>query len=299
MKNRSNIDLENSENLSSLLRLYKQTGDIETRNKIIEICYPMVDYILNIDKFKDFQDDRDILASYGYEGLFMAVTKNKSCDLKTFRFNTYHLIYRYIMHGISEITGLSVNFFWKLHSANKERESMYGESIEDNLSILNKVLDDLVREGKLAKELKKAYYKKILLSPKEIEDISNNLTDSNLVVSEDMDQDIFLKQLHNYLMYLMDNYCTEEQKNTLMKRFGFDGEPLTYMEISNSRTKAATQCSIRRGIYNLRKGLWKERYLLNHNLKEETFCSPDELSSCLLSYLNEPDRELAKRKVKK
>lgn len=299
MKDRSNIKLKDRESFSNLLRLYRQTGDVELRNKIIEICYPMVDYVLAIDKFQEFQGDRDILASYGYEGLIMAIMRNESDDVKTFKINTYHLIYNYLMHGISEITGLSVNFFWKLHNANKEREALQGESIEDSLSVLSTVLDDLVKDMKIEETLKNSYYKKILLSPLETENIYSNLIDSSLVVNEDKEHDIFLKQLHDYIEYLMNTYCTEDQKNTLMKRFGFDGEPLTYMEISNNRTKAATQCSIRRGLYNLREGIRKERYLLSKNLDTQPFCDSDELSPCLLGYLNETDFNKTKRKVKK
>lgn len=300
MNKRFRLDLENREDLSKLLKIYKEKGDIETRNKIVEKCYPMVDYILNIDKFKDFQSNRDILASYGYEGLIMGVMKNESEDIKTFIINTYRSIYNYLMHGISEVTGLSANFFWKLRDASEERESLFGENIEDNLIIVDKILNDLIRDKKLGKEFKDVCYSKVLLSPVQVESIEDNLVDPNLAVRKDMDYEIFVEQLHSYLMYLMDTYCTDNQKDALMKRYGFCGEPLTYDAILSTRSREGTRCCIRHGIYNLRRGLRKEQYFLKHNLEANSFCEASELESpCLLKYLNEDDLGFAKRKVRK
>ncbi len=301
---RSFPHLEKEDDLPKLLELYNETKDSDLLNMIVEICYPMVDFVLDSPKYKKY--DKDLLASYASIGLLKAIEDCKNSDVSTLKINIYEKVFYNARIGLLEISNLSMGIDRKFYNKAKEiledcDESEMFESISD----VESVLDALIEEGVIAKDNKSYYLNRILASSYMTEQIEPNLSDSHLVDNSSLDYNLYLKELRALLYKAMDKCCTELQKESIKKYFGFYLFPVTPTKIDENRSKNANYENVKAGLIKLKKyfmsensTIFKKEFVENviHNPRFHSITYTDD-SSCFIG-INEADY-YAKKKVRK
>ncbi len=291
--------LEGEEELQVLLKLYIETKDFDVFSRIVEICYPIIDFVLDSPKYKNY--DKNVLASYASSGLIKAICDCECFDINNLKISIYRNVFSYARNGISEITGLPIGF-----KGNFDRElKNIDDSLESNtafdFAIIEKILDNLLKNGSISKDCYKYYLNKVLTSSTMIQKVDDNLFDSHLIDYKSLDYLVYLKELRKILYKMMDKCCTDLQKESIKRYFGFYFVPA--MAKDEEKGSNVNYDSVIEGIRNIRKYLGKNQssfikkgFIENVDINGRDV-SFNEQSSCFLGITEE--EYFAKKKVRK
>lgn len=204
------------------------------RNKLVEGNLRIVIAVYK-SKFKDDNSFVELL-QYGNIGLMKAIEKfnpNKGTRFSTYAYVWIKQFFR-MAHRNEMHTGVSVSY--KAMEDNNTRLKVI-ENLSFELKRIptdKEVADRMNIDACKLKQIVSAVpYAKTLSSPVYSDDGDKSvmLIDSCVDDTVDVEGDVCFKMLQEQLMQIIDNNLSEKQKFILNKRFGFDGEPLTFREI--------------------------------------------------------------------
>lgn len=216
---------------------YDKTRNVDLRNKLIESNMYLVYYLCK-NYSSVYGIDKDILISYGAEGLIIAVDKYDSNKGKfSALIATY--IRGYIRRGILKETFGHRGASSLLKRINSNREN--GNSLEylteknviekENYKKLhddNDLIEELFKrlyekkyvKGKDLEELKELSYCK---NPISLEQAEENILDNNYNELDLKEKELFDQQLSTYISELLSEGLSEREKTVLKKYYGLSG----------------------------------------------------------------------------
>ena len=246
-----------------LLKKYKETHDINDRNKLVESYIGLVNFIaskyVNVTGIDHYE-----LASYGYEGLIVSIEK---LDFSKHSVSSYihNTINGYILNGISKEQGFSCNdqFYLDYIKARKKVLYKYEEDNMTEYELLDEILEEILKNRKDSqcsqeKSKNKFYYAYASsIEQLEMENPKNEI--------EDLIDEVFQQELNDVLIRTLES-VTPVQKQNIMLRYGFDMDaPLSLSKIAKIVGLSANgvDLSVKRGIQKI-----KNNKKSIHSLKE-------------------------------
>lgn len=254
-------------------RLYNETHDQKIREEIILGNMRLVWHVLRHMNFDYNLDQYDLLQN-GYEGLVCAV--DRFDPSKGLAFSTYATKYidgyiRDEMHAQQGIRPSDIPLFRIMKSLEKE----FGESINDNPSLAEKVVDRIVDKGLRSENYKKENLRRIMMmstisldeeleknEDEEIYPLGYEIIDSDISYLYDEElKDTIQKELEK---------LPEKERKILSMRFGLNGEePHTFQEIGNEigMTSYGINLNVKSTCEKLSKKP-KVRFMKNYSYKD-------------------------------
>ena len=227
---------------------YDKTRNVELRNKLIESNMYLVYYLCR-NYSSVYGIDKDILISYGAEGLIKAIDKY---DGNKGKFSVVITAYirGYIRRGILKETFGQGETATLLKRINLNREN--GNALEYLLqqNAIEKENNKKLRDDNdLIEELSKRLYEKKYAKGQDLEALKNvsycknpisleqaeeNILDNNFNGVNLKEKELFDQQLSIYISELLSECLSEKEKNVLKKYYGLGGTTaLTCQQIGN------------------------------------------------------------------
>ena len=225
------------EETAEKFKLYNETHDPKIREEIILGNMRLVWHVLRHMNFDYNLDQYDLLQN-GYEGLVCAV--DRFDPSKGLAFSTYATKYidgyiRDEMHVQQGIRSTDIPMFRVMKSLEKET----GESVKDNPSLAEQVVDKIVDKGLRSEINKKENLRRImLLNTISLDEILENNENENIypLGYEIKDSDIsylYDEELRDTIQKELEK-LPEKERRIISMRFGLNGEePHTFQEIGN------------------------------------------------------------------
>jgi len=222
----------NAELIRNLFAKYEHGHSKEIKEQLVEELYPLCFYIVNRYTGNPGIDD-ELLISYGVEGLIRGIETYDSTKVQYFFTHIDNSISRSMCKGIGQQYQMGIIFASRFNTLRKTLERYYGEKIEENITIIDKILEIMCKEKTVSeKNLEEVRFN--ILS-KMVDDkkssYSLEIEDSKLY-SEVFDKE-YLEHLKKDIENILSNF-TDLQREIFIRRFGLCGnEPQNFQEIAN------------------------------------------------------------------
>ena len=262
---RKSLELSQEEQFE-LIKKYRKTHDITYRNKVVESFIRMVNSIAV--KYIDITGiDQDELASYGYEGLMVAID-NLDLSKKFSSAYIFRIINGYILNGITKEQGFKCSNNFHLDYV-KARKKVLKEHEEENVSeydLLEEILKETFKDRKDSefsrKKSRNMFYAAYASSLEDVEIIDENNKIDEII------EEVFQEELKDITVDFFE-ILTPRQKEILMMRFGFNDDYMSLPKIAKELgiSNNGVNLTVKRSIKKLENNrlLYKELRDFNNN----------------------------------
>ena len=217
--------LENEQLVSEMLDLYFENRSIELRQKLVQLNLNLVKKIVGLYKNSSGLSERELIG-YGCEGLIYAIEKYDPSHNNEFSTFACHCIKGYVLKGIDKCNSMGQSNFYFSYLSYKKKMEEEGQCfiLESYDKIIDCILDEMIRDGKISKMSKPFYRILIFFSDPELWitevdcleiDSGYSMDDvDNLMVQRNLKRDLNKELL-----------CLDDMDRRIIeKRFGLNGE---------------------------------------------------------------------------
>lgn len=179
------------------------------------------------------------LESYGYEGLIFAVDNFLPDKNASFILYARTCIRGLILRGIASLYGFRNNLYYKYLHAKEDVEDKHKQSISENISLIDEVVDSLIQDGTICKQFREGMKIKILYLLRE----SLTIHKDEFIQNEN---DLFYQATIDFrneaIEKILDRVITDKQKETIISRFGLQNHDTKTLAELAQQWNVSDQC---------------------------------------------------------